>query len=84
MDTDHNWRDQGVRIVRHDQLDTNMPQTPRMLRAAAIAKNATGASKTWAGAGTFQPNATTGPHHQGEKSTAWAGTSLDSSSIAPL
>ena len=23
-----NWRDNGVRIVRGDELDTNTPQTP--------------------------------------------------------
>ena len=33
------WRDHGVRIVRHDQLDANTPQTPGMQRAAAITDN---------------------------------------------
>ena len=28
------WREQGVRVVRGDQLDTNTPQTPGMNRAA--------------------------------------------------
>ena len=38
MSEDHtpDWRTQGVRVVPGDQLDTNTPQTPGMLRAAAI------------------------------------------------
>ena len=34
MPTD--WRTNGVRVVRGDELDTNTPQTPGMTRAAAI------------------------------------------------
>src|SRR5437762_14132104 len=29
------WRENGIRIVHGDQLDTNTPQTPGMNRAAA-------------------------------------------------
>ncbi len=60
------WRDQGVRIVRHDQLDANTPQTPGMQRAAAITAPSAGAHKLWAGTVTIEPNAKTGPHHHGE------------------
>lgn len=61
-----NWRDDGVRIVRSDQLDLNTPQTPGMTRAAAINHAMAGARKLWAGAVTIHPNAKTGPHHHGE------------------
>jgi len=61
-----NWRDNGVRIVRSDQLDLNTPQTPGMTRAAAINYATAGAKKLWAGTVTVHPNAKTGPHHHGE------------------
>jgi uncharacterized RmlC-like cupin family protein len=43
------WREFGVRIVRHDQLDTSTPQTPGMHRAAAISRSSAGAEEIWAG-----------------------------------
>lgn len=60
------WREQGVRIVRSDELDDNTPQTPGMTRAAAINFAKTGASKLWAGTVDIQPDAKTGAHHHGE------------------
>jgi len=60
------WRLNGVRIVRGDDLDLNTPQTPGMNRAAAITHARTGASKLWAGTVTIHPNAKTGAHHHGE------------------
>jgi uncharacterized RmlC-like cupin family protein len=60
-----NWRDDGVRIVRSDQLDLNTLQTPGMTRAAAINHATAGASKLWAGTVNIQPNAKTGAHHHG-------------------
>jgi uncharacterized RmlC-like cupin family protein len=60
------WREQGVRIVRSDQLDFNTPQTAGMTRAAAIHRASSGANKLWAGTVTIQPKAKTGPHHHGE------------------
>src|SRR5512144_3317404 len=65
-DHTHDWRDHGVRVVRHDQLDPNTPQTPGMQRAAAITAASAGAHKLWAGAVLIQANARTGPHHHGE------------------
>jgi uncharacterized RmlC-like cupin family protein len=65
-ETKHNWRDQGVRVVRHDQLDSNTPQTVGMQRAAAITPVSAGAKKIWAGTVTIDPNARTGAHHHGE------------------
>ena len=60
------WREQGVKIVRVDQLDSNTPQTPGMNRAAAITQARTGANKLWAGTVTVHANAKTGAHHHGE------------------
>ena len=60
------WRDSGIRIVRHDQLDRNTPQTPGMQRAAAITQTSAGANKLWAGTVTIQAQAKTGAHHHGE------------------
>ena len=61
-----NWRENGVRIVRSSELDTNTPQTPGMTRAAAINHAKVGANKLWAGTVNIQPNAKTGAHHHGE------------------
>src|ERR1700751_4215055 len=60
------WRENGVKIIRADQLDSNTPQTPGMSRAAAITHARTGASKLWAGTVNIHANARTGPHHHGE------------------
>jgi uncharacterized RmlC-like cupin family protein len=63
------WKQQGIRIVRSDQLDSNTPQTPGMTRAAAINHARTGANKLWAGTVVVQPNAKTGAHHHGDLET---------------
>lgn len=60
------WREKGVRIVRHDQTDPNTPQTPGMHREAAISRASSGAEKIWAGTVVIHPDAKTGPHHHGE------------------
>ena len=59
------WRDDGVRIVRGDELDPNTPQTPGMTRAAAITAARCGAEKLWAGTVVIHPDAKTGAHHHG-------------------
>jgi uncharacterized RmlC-like cupin family protein len=59
------WRDNGVRVVRGDQLDPNTPQTPGMSRMAAITAARTGADKLWAGTVDIEPDAKTGAHHHG-------------------
>ena len=66
MNDDPKWRDDGVKVIPGDRLDTNTPQTPGMTRAAAINHARTGASKIWAGTVTIHPNAKTGAHHHGE------------------
>jgi uncharacterized RmlC-like cupin family protein len=60
------WRDNGVRIIRAGQLDSNTPQTLGMQRRAAVTTERTGASKLWAGTVTIEPHAKTGPHHHGD------------------
>jgi uncharacterized RmlC-like cupin family protein len=59
------WRLDGVRVVRSDELDPNTPQTPGMSRAAAITAARAGAEKLWAGAVVIHPDARTGAHHHG-------------------
>ena len=60
------WREDGVHVIPGDSLDTNTPQTPGMLRAAAISHSRTGAQALWAGTVTIEPNARTGAHHHGD------------------
>lgn len=55
-----------MRVIKAGTLDTNTPQTPGMLRAAAITTARVGAEKIWAGTVTISPNAKTGAHHHGE------------------
>ena len=59
------WRTQGVKVIRGDQLDPNTAQTPGMSRAAAINLARVGAQKIWAGTVTIHANAKTGAHHHG-------------------
>jgi uncharacterized RmlC-like cupin family protein len=59
------WRDNGVRVIRGDKLDSNTAQTPGMNRAAAINHARVGAQKLWAGTVTIHPKAKTGAHHHG-------------------
>lgn len=61
-----NWKSNGVRVVRSDQLDDNTPQTPGMHRMAAITAASANAKKIWAGTVTIHPDAKTGAHHHGE------------------
>jgi len=63
--TEARWREDGVRIVRADELDTDTPQTPGMNRAAAITHARVGAGKLWAGTVVIHPRARTGAHHHG-------------------
>jgi uncharacterized RmlC-like cupin family protein len=63
-DHDH-WKTEGVRVIRHDQLDPNTAQTPGMNRAAAIDFARVGAQKIWAGTVHIHANAKTGAHHHG-------------------
>ena len=62
----HDWRSEGVRVVKAGTLDQNTAQTPGMSRAAAITRARVGAEKLWAGTVTIQPSAKTGAHHHGD------------------
>jgi uncharacterized RmlC-like cupin family protein len=55
-----------VRVIPPDALDTNTPQTPGMLRAAAVTHARAGAERLWAGTVVIEPGAQTGAHHHGE------------------
>jgi uncharacterized RmlC-like cupin family protein len=59
------WRNNGVRVIKANQLDTNTAQTPGMNRAAAINLARVGAQKIWAGTVNIHANAKTGVHHHG-------------------
>ena len=60
-----NWRENGVCVIKGNQLDPNTAQTPGMNRQAAINYARVGAQKIWAGTVTIHPNAKTGAHHHG-------------------
>jgi len=59
------WKHTGVAVIPSSSLDSNTPQTPGMLRAAAINFARVGAQKLWAGTVTIHANAKTGAHHHG-------------------
>ena len=59
------WKTDGVKVIRGDQLDPNTAQSPGMDRAAAINFARVGAQKIWAGTVKIHPNAKTGAHHHG-------------------
>ena len=63
------WKANGIRVVRSNELDLNTPQTPGMTRAAAITHAVAGANKLWAGTVVVEPHAKTGAHHHGELET---------------
>jgi uncharacterized RmlC-like cupin family protein len=63
------WRTNGVRIIRPEQFDSNIAQTPGLHRLAAVTMENTGATKLWAGTFTVEATAKTGPHHHGDLET---------------
>ena len=69
IQTESDWKKNGVRIVRASEFDSNTPQTPGMTRAAAITHASAGAKKLWAGTVVVDPNVKTGAHHHGELET---------------
>jgi len=66
LETQDDWRDNGVKVISGSHLDTNTPQTPGMNRAAAINFATAGAQKLWAGTVEIHPDAKTGVHHHGD------------------
>ncbi|MCR6671298.1 cupin domain-containing protein [Devosia ginsengisoli] len=61
---DH-WRNEGVRVIKGNQLDHSTAQTPGMFRQAAINYARVGAKNIWAGTVRIDPDAKTGVHHHG-------------------
>ena len=59
------WKENGVKVIPGDRLDSNTAQTPGMDRAAAITYARVGAQKIWAGTVHIHPGARTGAHHHG-------------------
>jgi uncharacterized RmlC-like cupin family protein len=64
-DSSAKWRDDGVKVIPANRLDSNTPQTPGMTREAAINHARVGANKIWAGRVEIHPDAKTAPHHHG-------------------
>ena len=59
------WKNNGIKVISGNHLDTNTPQTPGMNRAAAIKYATAGANKLWAGTVEIHADAKTGAHHHG-------------------
>jgi len=66
MSNNSQWREDGVRIIPKDKLDTNTASTMGMQRAVAINKAMAGANNLWAGTVDISAGAKTGAHHHGE------------------
>jgi len=58
-----------VRVVRRDQLSTDTPQTPGLLREVAFDGRNPDAKVLSAFLSTVQPGAATGAHHHGDQET---------------
>ena len=59
------WKNNGIKVISGDHLDSNTAQTPGMNRAAAINYATAGANKLWAGTVEIHADAKTGAHHHG-------------------
>ncbi len=59
------WRNRGVRIVRHDRFEHSARSWPGMEVGEAVTHASTGANRIWAGTVTIRPDAKTRPHHHG-------------------
>ncbi len=64
--TPNDWKHNGIRIVKKNDMDMNTPQTEGMSRAAAITHASAGAAKLWAGTVSIRPDVKTGAHHHGD------------------
>jgi uncharacterized RmlC-like cupin family protein len=58
-----------VRVVKPHEFDAHTPQTPGMLRVAAISHALAGAQGLWAGITIVEPQVASGVHHHGETET---------------
>ena len=64
-------RDQAaeVRVVKPLQFDDRTPQTPGMLRLAAVSHRLVGSETLWAGVMLVEPNTASSVHHHGPLET---------------
>src|SRR5258708_33833470 len=60
------WRELGVRIVSHDRLDPNTPQTPGMHAEAAVSPASAAAGKIAARSAKIEPGPKDVPHTHDE------------------
>lgn len=59
----------GVRLVKPLQFDDRTPQTPGMLRLAAVSHDLVGSEALWAGVMLARPNSASSVHHHGPLET---------------
>jgi len=58
-----------VRVVKPLQFDDSTPQTPGMLRLAAVSHGLVGSEMLWAGVMLVEPNTESSVHHHGSLET---------------
>jgi uncharacterized RmlC-like cupin family protein len=61
--------DDGLRVIRADDLSPATAQTTGMLRSAAISGQLTGAQSLWMGRTELPPGVRSGDHHHGQSET---------------
>ena len=59
----------GVRLVKPLQFDDHTPQTPGMLRLAAVSHDLVGSEALWAGVMLVDPGTSSSVHHHGRLET---------------
>jgi uncharacterized RmlC-like cupin family protein len=59
----------GVRLVKPLQFDDRTPQTPGMLRLAAVSQDLVGSEALWAGVMLVDPGTASSVHHHGPLET---------------
>jgi uncharacterized RmlC-like cupin family protein len=59
----------GLRLIRADELSPATAQTSGMLRSAAISGQLTGAQSLWMGRTELPPGVRSGDHHHGQSET---------------
>ena len=59
----------GVRLIKPLQFDDRTPQTPGMLRLAAVSHDLVGSEALWAGVMLASPNTASSVHHHGPLET---------------
>jgi uncharacterized RmlC-like cupin family protein len=62
-------RAKGVRLIKPLQFDDHTPQTPGMLRLAAVSHDLVGSEALWAGVMLVDPGTASSVHHHGPLET---------------